>query len=437
MKLKEKRPAGTRRVRRLEREKRRQRLSGRIKRNIKLVILCIIVLGLTVIPPIFVNNAFGYLPVIVLGLLLVFSRIYVTILKRALVFEEKSDFSDCIRGTDNPFSISLKNRSPLVFSRMEVYFFVSDIFGGEDSTDTAVITLAPYEVRKFSFDIHFDHIGAYEAGLKKVTFSDLFGIFQITLDNEKRYQIRVAPKIFDVAKLHVSNSTFIESKHQLIPTSMDGSDYTGVREYVIGDPIKSIHWKLSARTEVYMTRQYESYGNTGISIIMDFLSPAYDTESMMCVFDGIVETALSVEHYGRSRGMETELLYLNKSGRRKKYSSRGKKDIFELISDLPKVSTAGGKYTALNLLVEEGRAPYSQGNLAFCTSNITSALVRALMDIKLHRKNPILFCIVPDGLTSDERTKFLKPLRSLDYARIPYYVLGTAQELMGGERRVS
>lgn len=437
MKLKEKRPLGSRRVRRLENEKRKKRLSDRVRRNIKLLILCIIVLGLSVVPAVFLNNAFGYMPVIVLGLLLVFSRIYVSILKRAITFEERSDFSNCSRGTDNTFSVRLKNRSPLVYTRMEVYFFVSDIFGGEDSTDTAVITLAPFEERNFGFNIHFDHIGTYEAGLKKVTFSDLFGIFQVTLDNEKRYQVQVSPKIFDVAKLHVSNSTFTESKHQLIPTSMDGSDYTGVREYVIGDPIKSIHWKLSARTEVYMTRQYESYGNTGVSIIMDFLSPAYDTESMMCVFDGIVETALSVEHYGRNRGIETEILYLNKAGRKKKYSSRGGKDIFGLIADLPKVSAEGGKYTALNILMEEGGAPYSQGNLAFCTANITGSLVRAMMEIKMRRKNPILFCIVPECLTQEERRTFLKPLRSLDYARIPYYILGTAEELTGGERHVS
>lgn len=437
MKLREKRILGRGRIRRLEKAKKRRRLSERVVRNIKLAVACVIVLGLACLPAVFLSNAFGYVPVIVLAVLLVLSRLYVIVLKRALIFEEKSDFSNCIRGSDNTFIVRLKNRSPLVYPRMEVYFFVSDIFGGESSTDTAVISLAPFEERTFRFNIHFDHIGIYEAGLKKVTLCDPFGIFRSVLGNDNRYRVQVGPKKFDVAKLHVSNSTFTESKYQLIPTAMEGSDYTGVREYVIGDPIKSIHWKLSARTENYMTRMYESYGNTGVSIIMDFLSPAYDTESMMCVFDGIVETALSVEHYGRSRGIETELLYLDKSGRKKKYSSRGKTDVFELISDLPKVSSEGGSYTALNILMEEGRAPYSYGNLAFCTGNVSAPLVRALMQIRMRKKNPILFCIVPDGLAESERTAYLRPLRSLDYAKVPYYVLGTAGELKGGERRVS
>lgn len=420
-----------------KRLKRRRKINHERRRKIKLLITCIILLAVAALPAVFLNSAFGYLPVIMIALLFVLSFVYVQCLKRSLLFEESSNLNNCKRGTASTFSIRVKNKSPLVFPKLEVFFYISDLFGGEDDITSTTITLAPFEDRVFEFDIQFEHIGTYEAGLNKVEMQDLFGFFQKTLKNDSRYQIQVAPKVFDLSKLHISNRAFTESKNMLKPTSLDGSDYTGVREYVIGDPIKNIHWKLSARTEHYMTRQFESYGNMGVTIVLDFQCPAYDRDSMMSVFDGVVETALSAEAYARRHGMESELVYLNKRGARKAYITRNDVNHMELIADLPKISSEKQSVTALKLLRDEGNAAYSKGNIAFVTGNVTAQLPRTLMDIKARRKNPILFVVLPKRLEGEERQKYLKPLRGLDYAGIPYYVVCDAEDLMGGARRVS
>ncbi|MCD7921943.1 MAG: DUF58 domain-containing protein [Clostridiales bacterium] len=407
------------------------------RRKIRLTVTCAVLLAVSVVPAVFVNTVIGYLPVFMVGLLIALSFIYLQCLRRALVFEEKSEFNNCRRGTASAFSIRVKNRSPLVYPKLEVFFYISDLFGGEDDITSTTITLSPFEDRIFEFNVQFEHIGTYEAGLNKVVIQDLFGFFQKTLPNTSRYEIQVAPKVYDLARLNISNRAFSESRNMLKPTSMDGTDYTGVREYVIGDPIKNIHWKLSARTEHYMTRQFESYGNMGVSILMDFQCPSWDRDSMMSVFDGVVETALSAEAYARRNGMEAELLYLNKNGGRRRYISRNDEGHAELVADVPKITAEKLQKSALQLLREEGNAAYSKSNLAFITGNVTPQLPRTLMDIKARRKNPILFVVLPNILTGEERQKYLKPLRGLDYAGIPYYVIGEAQELMGGERRVS
>lgn len=438
MKLKIDSPMKEKRAYRKEKQmKRRQRVSQERIRKIRLIITCIILLAVAALPAVFLNSVFGYLPVIMVALLILLSFVYVQCLKRSLVFEERSDLNNCKRGTSCAFSIRVKSKLPLVYPKLEVFFYISDLFGGEDDITSTIITLAPFEDRVFEFDVQFEHIGTYEAGLNKVVMQDLFGFFQKTVENSSRYQVQVSPKVFDLTKLHISNRAFTESKNMLKPTSLDGSDYTGVREYVIGDPIKNIHWKLSARTEHYMTRQFESYGNMGVTIVMDFQCPAYDRDSMMSVFDGVVETALSAEAYARRHGMESELIYLNKRGARRQYITRNDVNHVELMADLPKISFEKQRITALKLLRDEGNATYSKSNIAFVTGNITAQLPRTLMDIKARRKNPILFVILPKRLEGEERQKYLKPLRGLDYAGIPYYVVSNAEELMGGARRVS
>ena len=304
MELKTERPVKTGAYRKDKRIRRRRDRNTECRRRVRLVVTCIILIVVCAVPAVFVNTIFGWLPVFLAALLIALSYIYLLILKRSLIFEEKSEFNNCRRGTASAFSIRVKNRSPLVYPSLEVFFYISDLFGGEDDITSTTITLAPFEDRVFEFDVQFEHIGTYEAGLNKVVIQDLFGFFQKTLKNESRYEVKVSPKVYDLEKLNISNRAFSESRNMLKPTAMDGTDYTGVREYVIGDPIKNIHWKLSARTEHYMTRQFESYGNMGVSIFLDFQCPSYDSDSMMSVFDGVVETALSTEAYARRNGME-------------------------------------------------------------------------------------------------------------------------------------
>lgn len=220
----------------------------------------------------------------------------------------------------------------------------------------------------------------------------------------------------------------------VIPTVIDGSDYAGVREYVWGDPIKTIHWKLSARTDNYMTKQFESYGVTGISIILDFLSPQYPSETLMSIFDSVVETALSVAEYAKEKGMEYEILYADRKNEKKKASVQHAADYVELIQDMPKISVTKGEMTGIDLLRDECNNMYSQGNIAFCTASLTEEMVNILMEINNQRKHPILFAIIPENMKDEEKDQLLKPLRMLDSANISYYILSSASELGGGEK---
>lgn len=405
------------------------------KKRILLILFCAAALAVLIVPAVFVNSLFGYLPVILAVLMTGASYGYLLLLKRALFYEELSDLSNCQRGTNIDFTVRLKNKSPLIFTRLKPSFYISDLFGEDDTVTEEIITLTPFEERNFQFSVRFDHIGSYSAGLKKIQIFDLLGLFSYTIENKNDYQVNVKPKIFDVASLKISNTALTESEKMIVPTVIDGSDYAGVREYVWGDPIKTIHWKLSARTETYMTKQFESYGTVGLSIILDFYSPKYDSETLMSIFDSIVETGLSVADYAKETGLEYELVYNSRHGERKKFSAGYITDLMELIGDMPQITVAEeGEQKALKLLREEGNARYSHGNIAFCSANITEEMTNVLLELKNRKKNPILFAIVPDSLRDEERDKFLRPLRILDNARIAFYILSSAEELGGGEK---
>ncbi|MDR0886691.1 MAG: DUF58 domain-containing protein [Clostridiales Family XIII bacterium] len=405
----------------------------KIKNRILKVFLCVILLGICAIPAIFMNTIYGYLPGLMVVVAIACSFVYLQLQRRMLVYEELSDLSDCRRETDIEFSVELRNRFVLIFPKVEIYFYVSDLFDEDDTVTKSVITLAPKESRKFDFSVRFDHLGIYSAGLKKIVIHDLLGLFSYTIENENRFKVSVTPRIFDVEHLNISDTALTDSERMIVTTINDGADYTGVREYTWGDPIKLIHWKLSARAESYLTKQFESYGVVGITILMDSFSPEYDRENLMSIFDGIIETSLSIGHFAEKSGLEYEIIYTDRYGERRHLHKGTRTDFITMIDDIPKISTTDGLHTGAELLREEGGSRLSHGNIVYVTAYVSKEITDILLELKNRGKNPLLFVIVPDSLYGEERETFLRPLKLLQNAGIAWHALKTAAELGGGD----
>ena len=82
---------------------------------------------------------------------------------------------------------------------------------------------------------------------------------------------------------------------------------------------------------------------------------------------------------------------------------------------------------AVRLLAREGSSPRGKGNVAFCTSRLDEEAISALIDIRNRRRHPLLLLVVPRSLEDDARKEFLAPLRTLDAAQVPYYLVESTE----------
>lgn len=381
------------------------------------------------VPAVFLNTIYGYLPLLMLALLGGASALYSRMLCGGLAVGQSAGQGSCQRGETLPFSLEVDNRSRLVCTRAEARFFLSDLFGNPASERIGVFTLAPREKQKMVFDISFDHLGAYEAGLKELRVCGLFGLFMKALPRPAVYQVNVTPNLYPIERLRCTDTVQAESERSLIRSSAESMDYFGVREYAPGDPIKTIHWKLSAHSSCYLTKQMESYGSNGLSVILDFAAPLYESQTRMDVFDCLVETGVSLCHYARGNGLDDELLFVSRHGERRRYVPSDFSDLSQLMGELPFLSDRPGNIGAEQMLWDEVRSLYSQANLALCTASITQGLLQQLINARSRRKNPMLFFVLPDTVYDAERLERLAPLSVLEGAGIPYRVLSHAREL--------
>ena len=430
-----------RRVRR--EQKRRQRAKKRLAtgqtwRDIVIkIVLCVVIFAFLAFPALFVNTIIGYVPALAFVLFLMVSLVYVLIQRRSLDFEESSNISDCIRGQEAEIAVLFNNRSFIPFLRIEAVFYVSDLFGGDDMLASESVSLAPFETYRFSFGVRFDHIGTYSAGLRKVIVRDLIGLFSFELKNDKKQTIQVAPRVFDISDLKFNHEILTENPNAFAPISDEGSDYMGVREYAIGDPMKTIHWKLSARNEIYYTKIYEVHGRPGIGVVLDFHSPEYNAEDMMSIFDAIVESGLSMGSYALRNNMDFSLMYVNRAGiQQRVYAHNPSFDRLGLVMDMPSISSKDYVGLALQMLGRQSRSPFSESNLAVCSSSIDDELVNALIDVRNRRRNPVLVAVVPPSFNAEQRRNFARPLKRLEAANISYTIISSADTLEKDEVRL-
>lgn len=401
----------------------RRGLGARIALVIAALVFCIF-------PVLVLASPVSYIPLVAAVLLVAISWLYLQVLRRSFAFSEEQMTDSCERGLDAKLAVVLENRSVLPFPRIEVAFFLTDLFGQYEALRTMTATLGPKEKSTHAFSVRFEHLGRYSCGIDHIIIHDLLGLFHARVDNDRPRSVVVRPRLFDFSQPDISEATDDESNNMLKPIVDDSTDYASVREYRYGDPLKTIHWNLSARSAdgTMFTRLFETYVSPTLSVVMDSFADSGDAEELMGLFDGIVESAASLSDFARKQGIECTIHYLDRSFEPATACLASSDDADELVLDMHRIESATGEHMRLaslpiDLLRAQGTGSFGSSNVAFATSRIDDDIVTALIDTAARRRNPLLLLTVPASLGGRERNEFLAPVRRLSAAGIATFVI--------------
>lgn len=125
---------------------------------------------------------------------------------------------------------------------------------------------------EFTFAGHVAGAGRMTLPGIRVTIQDPNGFFAAERFIPLEQSFRVLPSFAEFNEPHILvkriNSLPQHGIHRLQRAGM-GSELLELREYVPGDPPKSIAWKVSARRDILMTRQYESEVPVRVYLFVD------------------------------------------------------------------------------------------------------------------------------------------------------------------------
>ena len=162
------------------------------------------------------------------------------------------------KGQDTKGQITVKNLCWLPKPRLDLTLFCRNLRTGENTESKLEISLLPKHKQTMDFSFDCPHCGKIQIEVSDISVSDLFGLFSRNLQNDCKAEFAVLPQLFEP-------SISLEHSDMAMPDSDNYSPYKpgsdpgetfAIREYVPGDAIRQIHWKLSEKTDKLMVREF-------------------------------------------------------------------------------------------------------------------------------------------------------------------------------------
>ena len=273
-----------------------------MKRN-RIILLILWVLSLIGIS--FYGGQISYGLFILFSLIPIISLLYILCVYLLFKIYQNIDARDIVCNNTATFYFTLRNESAISFSGVRVLFYstFSTISGLDDKTE--------YELRpkigiKKQTDIVCKYRGEYEVGIKKVVIQDFFRLFSITYKNREPFRVTVRPNIVhltellhaDIAMSAVRDSRVNQNEPDVIS-----------REYVVGDDIRMMNWKVSANIGKFMVREKTGEQQQGVGIIMDSCRVSNRIEEYLPIENKILEAAIALNLFFSQRGIPVSTYY--------------------------------------------------------------------------------------------------------------------------------
>lgn len=183
-------------------------------------------------------------------------------------------------GEETELTLILENRKPIPVPWLRIHEEIpkeleaigvktirterSDSYRLEDS-----LSLGWYERVRHRFRVRALHRGHVRIGPARLEAGDLFGLFRSRMEVRPNETIIIYPNIVPVDDIKFLSARPQGDALSRIRLAEDLNRPAGLREYVAGDPIRRIDWKVTARTGQPHVRTYDHTVDQYLVILLD------------------------------------------------------------------------------------------------------------------------------------------------------------------------
>lgn len=248
-----------------------------------LVMAAMLAAGLSTGTRIYYLIFFGLLAMLLLGLVAALWTLL------TLKFGIKGVRARVTRGDAMMTVFTVRHRCLLPVSAVQIQLNVPSAYA---PTQTVNVSTPPFAERTFRQVIRCPHRGVYEAGVTRISVTDVFGLVTLRRrPNAKLVKLEVLPKVTDIAPMPLKSAD--QGPQYRSRAAEDNASPSDVRAWQDGDELKKVHWKLSLRKREMMVRTYEESARPDTLIIPDLAEITALRDQQLTIEDCICEASLS------------------------------------------------------------------------------------------------------------------------------------------------
>lgn len=284
-------------------------------KNIFYFILCILV---ALILAYEISGSGGIFIIFLLGLALVFSAVSVIVSMKSVDMQFSLSGGVVNKGDSFTAHLDLTKRFILPTAFIEVTIGVTPNVSCESESMTYKLICAGLHGESVDIKLKAELCGGGEISVDKIVISDYLGLLSFRLKKlPEKCTVKILPRIPDtgsqteILRSASENITFDDSDEESDETSTALTGVPGYehREYIPGDPLKRVNWKLSSKKDQFMVRLDEKVTSSSQIFRLDIPMAKEPNRESYAIMDTIVEGSLAMLSMLVMSGYESEYNY--------------------------------------------------------------------------------------------------------------------------------
>jgi uncharacterized protein (DUF58 family) len=314
--------------------------------------------------------------------------------------------------------IRIKNNFIVPLTPVRIYIRVLEKGKHIPQKKMLITALPPFKEVTLNIQNDVSFRGQYQIGFEKVEFFDILKIYRfvIAMDEKIAWNLISFPRELPLDDRNLLDENEEEPDVSLTkPHGFNKDAFAYLREYRAGEPLRHIHWKLSARLDNLVVKQMEANHDHSSLIFCDFtgILPTAGTlvtksafedalDALMETSDLTIETAIAItrgillggngnngavlfwQEVKQEQGGECEVIEVA--------DARGYGEMVRALSTLP-AAPFSGEFT--ELLDEFGDEIRLERAVYIITSAITDSLVAKLREMGLIYRSNVTVAVIP------------------------------------------
>ncbi len=169
------------------------------------------------------------------------------------------------------YEIRVVNSLPLCYPFLEAVLLLPRADGVRCVRQNVRLSLIPFGSYNLRENAAFRYRGTYRIGTQCLLVRDFLQIFVLRCDVDIYNDVLVYPRRLAMERVTKTSATDIPNDNAAVVFSTEKAEIGNIREYIPGDTLKSIHWKLSSKLqENLMVKEFNTNTSRRVYVLVDF-----------------------------------------------------------------------------------------------------------------------------------------------------------------------
>ena len=198
------------------------------------------------------------------------------------------------RDTISYVDVRTKNRAFFPSLQVRVNFTAENKFYNDSNSIFLTLPARIRHTEDIMLPMQLSRCGLIGYSIDKISVLDILGFFEICKKNPAYAEITVLPAAgMRIERDMTDMNRGLTEAEETNKRGHDFSDVNDVREYIPGDKLMSIHWKLSAKRDILMVKDRVSMSDQQMVVLMDLAGTPVEVEEVIMFAYGMVRSLVA------------------------------------------------------------------------------------------------------------------------------------------------